>query len=110
MHGILKNTNFPKQSGWLPDIKGVNCQFCALPTSGADFQSALKGLEKALSSNADVESAAQAVRAAVEPRQNKGKQNGFNALLWDVFAFWPSPLMCIISAEHVHFPWTCEQL
>lgn len=78
MHRILKNTKSSKQSGvsgWPLDIKGVNCEFFALPTSGADFQSALKGLENALSSNADVESAAQAVRAAVEARQKKGKQN-----------------------------------
>lgn len=78
MHRILKNTKSSKHSGvsgWPLDIKGVNCEFFALPTSGADFQSALKGLENALSSNADVESAAQAVRAAVEARQKKGKQN-----------------------------------
>lgn len=33
---------------------------------GADFQSALKSLEAALSSNADVEAAATAVRAAID--------------------------------------------
>ena len=39
---------------------------------GSDFQSALKGLEAALSKNADVEAAAQAVRAAIDSRLQLG--------------------------------------
>ena len=99
MHRILKNTKSSKSSkhsgvsGWPLDIKGVNCEFFALPTSGADFQSALKGLENALSSNADVESAAQAVRAAVEARQKKGKQNRIQRFVVGCFCLLTFTLM-----------------
>lgn len=48
--------------------KGLAIPFGVMKSAiqGSDFQSALKGLEAALSKNADVEAAAQAVRAAID--------------------------------------------